>query len=594
MGRAVIVGRQRRSRDWAQPGFDAAGNALEAWPWTIVPFLIALAGAIAYLIIQPDSTDLAAHTFRTELFEREGFVIFNGQWYGGHHALSYSLLFPPIASVIGVRVTGAIAAVAVAVLFSALGHRAWGGRAWPAAWWMAAGSVTLLLTGRLTFALGVAIGLAALLAAQRRHPIVAVVLAILCPLASPVAGLFLALAGLAWAIGGPSLTGGLVALASFGVAAVMAAMFPEGGTQPFGVSSFWAVLVYVIGALILLPRNARTLQIGIALYGVATLAALLIDTPMGTNAVRLGSLFGGPVLAGAILAAPATTWWREAPIRPRRAPITSPLQPVRGRQLGGPRPSRRDGDPLYRAGKNRDWRVLALLIALVPLIWWQWQPAVRDVRKAANDPAIDAAYYQPLIDFLRTQRSSPFRVEIPFTLNHWEAAHVAPEFPLARGWQRQLDVKYHQLFYDDDLTPEEYREWLDEHAVRFVALPDAKLDFTAEREAELIRAGLPYLRPVWSNEHWQVYAVRDWSRMADGPAVVTRYGVDQIDLRASEPGDVFLRVRYSPYWALVEGSGCVERAPGGWTLVKVRRRGNLRLAMDFKVDRIGSTEPRCT
>ena len=67
--------------------------------------------------------------------------------------------------------------------------------------------------------------------------------------------------------------------------------------------------------------------------------------------------------------------------------------------------------------------------------------------------------------------------------------------PLARGWERQLDEKANPLFYDGrPLTPERYHRWLRESAVRWVALPDAPLDYSAEAEARLLERGLPYLR----------------------------------------------------------------------------------------------------
>ena len=66
--------------------------------------------------------------------------------------------------------------------------------------WFGAATATLLFTSRLPFAIGVAFALAALLALQRHRYALAIVLAVLCPLGSPVAGLFLAMAGIAYAI----------------------------------------------------------------------------------------------------------------------------------------------------------------------------------------------------------------------------------------------------------------------------------------------------------------------------------------------------------------------------------------------------------
>ena len=105
----------------------------------------------------------------------------------------------------------------------------------------------------------------------------------------------------------------------------------------------------------------------------------------------------------------------------------------------------------------------------VPLLWWQWSAPVRDAARAENDPSTHASYYQPLLGFLHAQGGGPFRIEIPFTANHWEAAEVAPRYPLARGWERQIDRGDNPLFYDGRLTAARYRAWLRDLGVRLVA-----------------------------------------------------------------------------------------------------------------------------
>ena len=68
---------------------------------------------------------------------------------------------------------------------------------------------------------------------------------------------------------------------------------------------------------------------------------------------------------------------------------------------------------------------------------------------------------------------------------HWEAAYVAPYFPLARGWERQLDTANNALFYvPGRLNDRTYRAWLFANGVRFVALPDVPLDYAALAEGE--------------------------------------------------------------------------------------------------------------
>ena len=54
----------------------------------------------------PQVGDLAAQVFRTELFQHAGLAIWNGSWYGGHYTLTYSLLFPPLAALLGPQVVG--------------------------------------------------------------------------------------------------------------------------------------------------------------------------------------------------------------------------------------------------------------------------------------------------------------------------------------------------------------------------------------------------------------------------------------------------------------------------------------------------------
>jgi hypothetical protein len=209
------------------------------WPdlWHLAPTLIAAALAVVYLIIKPRSPDLAAHIFRSELFGREGFTIWNGQWYGGHHTPAYSILSPPIGWLLGPQLMGAISAVVATACFTEVARKHFGHRAARfGTMWFAIGSATLLFTNRLPFALGVAFGMAAVVALQRKRPVLAPVLGILCAISSPVAGLFLAMVGVgkalaakggAWAPGRRE--GVALAAAAFVPPVLLTLAFPEGG-----------------------------------------------------------------------------------------------------------------------------------------------------------------------------------------------------------------------------------------------------------------------------------------------------------------------------------------------------------------------------
>jgi hypothetical protein len=52
-------------------------------------------------------------------------------------------------------------------------------------------------------------------------------------------------------------------------------------------------------------------------------------------------------------------------------------------------------------------------------------------------------------------------------------------------------------------------------------------------------------------------------------------------------------VRYTPYWTLSGGHGCVRRAAGDWTALQVPRAGSFRVVIDFSLARVVDHGPRC-
>lgn len=530
--------------------------------WRIAPTLISAALAAVYLYFEPRTPDLAAHIYRAELFGREGFTIWNGQWYGGHHTPAYSLLSPPLGWLLGPPLMGALAAVGATACFTELMRGGWG----PVAarlgtLWFGAGSATLLFTNRLPFGLGVALGIAAALALQRRRHRLAPALGVLSTLSSPVAGLFLAMGGMAYALAHRPLlrTGGSdntqparrardgIALAAAGLLPpiLLTIAFPEGGYAPFPISSYLPIPLFAVACLIVLPREQATLRWSAALYGIGSTLALAIPTAMGGNAVRLGALVGGPVLACAL--------W---PILSRR-----PLVPF--------------------------------AVGLAALAFWQWSPAVRDIYKAVDDPVAQASYFDPLREWLRLHGGHR-RIEIPFTFGHWEGAEVASEAPLARGWLRQLDTGRHPIFYGDGLNRLTYASWLSENAVRYVALADAKPDASSYRERALIESGLPYLRLRKRFDNWRIYEVTLPAPFVisegDANIVLEQLGSDRALLHVKRPGAAVVRMRWTPYW-LAKGA-CVEPA-GEWTRVIAEEEGFVELVTRFAPERILQRGRRC-
>src|SRR4051812_4018777 len=148
----------------------------------------------AFALWNPPLRDLAAHTFRADYFSHYGLALWNGSWYGGEYMLTYSILFPPLASLLSPEFAGVLSAIVCAYFFDRIVRDRWGPDARLASLWFAGlGSLALLANGWLPFALGAAFALGALRALQLRFYALAAVAAVASALASPVAALLLAL-----------------------------------------------------------------------------------------------------------------------------------------------------------------------------------------------------------------------------------------------------------------------------------------------------------------------------------------------------------------------------------------------------------------
>jgi hypothetical protein len=540
---------------------------------------VALSAALATAMLawNPPVGDLAAQVFRTELFQRGGLGIWNGSWYGGHYTLTYSVLFPPLAALLGPRLVGTLAVVASAYLFDRLVRDRWGEAARPATLWFAAGVVTLLADGQLTFALGVAFGLASLRALQLNWTGWALLASACCALSSPVAAVFLAgvlLAG-AWgsAVDTDRLSRGWrrvwggrgrprpqrppiphdrtrapaawAAAIALSLTLIPNLVFPGAGEFPFAFSSFVAIPLWCGSALYLtrgLGQEERQLRRVLLAYLLAGTLVWLLPNAMGGNAVRLGALFGGPVLAAALLAH-----------RPR-VPI---------------------------------W---FLVLFLAGGLYWQVTASVNQIARSVGDPSTAAAYFEPLQEWLRDHGGDGARVEVPPTANHWESAYLAPQVDLARGWLRQLDTTRDDVFYANGghLTDRAYSAWLRDNAVRYVALPDAPLDYSSVAERRLILREPPYLIPRLRDAHWRLYEVRDPAPLVQplggGEAAVRWVAHDGFALQVKRPGEFLVRVAFTPYWSIARGHGCLLRRRD-WTVARATRPGVFRVAADFSVRR---------
>jgi hypothetical protein len=227
-----------------------------------------------------------------------------------------------------------------------------------------------------------------------------------------------------------------------------------------------------------------------------------------------------------------------------------------------------------------------LLVGLltVPLLVLQWSPVSAAV--TLDEAQSEKAFFQPLLTTLQGQ-PAPMRVEVVPLASHGEADWVALEVPIARGWNRQLDRKYNALFYAASLSADQYHDWLVDTGVGYVAIADATLDSAGQLEEQLLSDPPPFLHEIHHDDVWRVFAVEPRPELADGDASMTELDVDSFVVRVGSARRVTVRVRFSPWFRVVDGEGCVSESPEGWTVVdaapgdvRVRAELSLRAVMD--------------
>jgi hypothetical protein len=483
-----------------------------------VPVALAATLATAAVLLGWRGADWPAQLLRVELAERAGPALWNNLWFAGHHTVGYGIVFPALASVVGVGVVAVSSCVVAANSFRTVAEGWAERRVMAASVVFAAGTVVNVVVGRLTFALGLAVGMAALAAVRRDRSRLALVLVVMTAPASPVAGVMLALALAAWACW--SSRRRLIVLAALALLPVVVAAvwFPQGGRFPFRASALaWSLGVAVVVAMV---TRAQVVRVGAGLYGLACVATFVVPNPLGANLTRLGMF------------------------------VAAPLVLLTARRLRSP----------------------VVVFALPAILWWQWSPAVDGITRAGLDASSLASYHRPLTAAVRSFGDVTGRIEVVPTQRHWETVYVATELPLARGWERQLDMGRNDALYDATLDADTYHRWLLDNAVEFVAIADVAIDPSARLEAELVRDGLPFLEPVWGDEHWRLWRVVDAEPIVDGPARLVRLDPTTVVLDVATDEPVLVRVHYTSHFSL-DRPGCVFPGPDGWTLVDLDRPG---------------------
>jgi hypothetical protein len=517
---AAEPGRSGDSRTWRRAG----GHPV------VISALVTAIGAVVWVTVFPRvGTDLSAALARAGWASRYPGSAQVFSWYGGIHPAGYSLLAPYLLAVIGTRLAMSDAAVISAVLLTLLLVRHQVPRPRAAALWVAAALWTELSAGRAPFTLGLAAALGCVVAADVSRPrsrarlLAAAALALLTCLLSPVAALFLGVVAAAFAVARRWAEALAVAVAA-GLPLGAMAVFSDGGAQPFTMQNWLPPLIAAAGVLLLIPRRWQMVRVGAIVYGLGVLLTIAVPGLVGSNAGRLGELLIGPLLAGM-------------------------------------------GSARYR------WLLAPALIAAA--VWQVAQPAADLLQGNAPPYAPQTA---ALVRELEALRADTARVEAVPQYGHWESQELGNAVPLARGWERQVDIERDPLFYRGILTPAAYYRWLRYNAVRYVAISAATPDPAGAAEAGLIRQGQPWLVLVWHNAFWLLYRVTGATPLASPPATVTGTTPAQIMLRMTRAGTTIVRVHWSP---LLRAPGAIVASRGQWTSLTARRPGSYVLSAPY-------------
>jgi len=488
------------------PGIVAAGS-------------IAVLLAATYLLAPPMGRDFSAQLAHAQLAKSQWPELLDLRWYSGFNPLGYSVLSPPVMALLGVRLTTALAYIATVVLFAALLKRAAVPRPVAGA---IVGAVCLtgnLVVTRTTFALGLAVALGALLALVSGRLRLTSGLSVLAPLASPVAGLFLAVAGGALFLSGRRRDGVMLAVSAMVPTIAVSLAFGNGGYQTFAGKQALASLLVCLAVTGLCWRRP-IVRWGGLLSALLVGTAYLLPTPVGTTASRLPELFAAPIIV-AVAAVP----------------------------------------------------LAALIAATLSTVLLLPPVSITEVLER-GDPALSRQFYAPLLSQLTARRAAG-PIEVVPTQRRGEAAFVAPVVAIAKGWSRQADTGRNAIFYDGTLNPDTYRKWLDDNAISYVAISQGPYDWSAPDEVSLVRQGLPYLQPVWWNQTWTLYAVANPRPVISPPGKVVARDAASMTVSLPEPGTYVVRVRWSRY--LTASNGCMRPTEDGWSMIVVEHPGTAEI-----------------
>jgi hypothetical protein len=503
------------------------------------------AGLAAILLwLGPPGIDWAAHTYQRTFLLEHGFAMWNNFWYAGRYSfVTYSLIYYPLAALLGIKVLALASVATAAAAFTLVVFRQWGPASKLSSRTFAVLWVGIIGAAAFPFALAVSFALLSISALQGGRRGRFAVGAVLTLAASPLAFVLLVVVAGGALLSRRSLrnVGVPVAVIVAGIAFELALyrLFGDGGRFPFHLQQLLPALVFS-GLGLAVTRGvpaARPLRGLFWVYLAVLLAAYIVPSSLGSNIDRIRY-------------------------------VALPLALI--------------------AAALRGWRPLWLVVpAVVLAATWNGTPIATTFAQARSDPAsVRAAYWQPAIDYLRAHLSPSFRVEAVDTADHWPAVFLPNAgIPIVRGWYRQSDFPQNKVLYDDELGGLTYDAWLRGLGVRYVVLSDARPDYSSRVEAALIRRGRSRLVPVFRAQHVTVYALPHATPIVTGPALASVEWLwpTRMVLLVDRPGRYRVALRWSPY--LRASQGCVAKGKDGMVRLTASQAGRVDLGFKLNVHR---------
>ncbi len=487
-----------------------------------LPLVAAVTSSAVFVALQVPVGDLwAARAREYAAAQGVGLDYWFG-WFGGASPPgAYSVIVPFLSALVGAAVLGAAATVTITLVCPVAAR----GTAHPlAATWVATVAAGFdLWSGRIAFAVGSAFALAVIIAIRRAWWAATLLASAAVVLASPVAGVFLAigLTGTLWLRGVHRMLACLALVATVVTLGVVGLRYGSIGAEPFDWSTANALVLALCAMAVARPRPY--VAVPVLITAAACIVLAIVPTALGGNIDRI-----------------VWMWLPPAVVATARRAVTTAVACVALAVYGG------------------------ISVTLSDL-------------STALGPVADTAQYASLLRRLDTVPGlAEYRLETIPDGTHDASDLLLPHALLARGYETQVDGALNATVNAATLTAVQYRAWLDSNAVGFVLLHRRAVYENAEYQ--LVSAGTSYLAPIWGNQQWELFAVQDAVPIAGRPDRLVDADQSELVIDVPHPSTVPLRVRWSS--ALEADSPRGVRASvlpdgHGWSLLRVSAQGRV-------------------